>query len=301
MSSRRRLACRFHRCRRSSPPGAPLAAHGRLSFAAVIGAAALACFIADTLWFALGRKFGSRGLTFVCRLSLSPYACVGRRARELMSHWGARLMLVAKFVPGAGQMTAPTSSVPLACPSRASCRSSSSAVSFGSACSLSRAPSFARASILRSSALRRRATGPHWWVSVVIVALIIQRIVRGRMLLAELGRQRVSVQTVHQRMQSPEPMMIFDVRTIDSRRADNRRIPGAKAHRSAGAAREELRAVSARHRGLRSIARAPTTRRLQALPAISVITDLPKSIRSPVVGTLGCTAGYPTEDLPDVA
>jgi membrane protein DedA with SNARE-associated domain/rhodanese-related sulfurtransferase len=203
-----------------------LAAHGRLSFAMVIGASTLACFLADSFWFALGRTFGSRGLTLVCRLSLSPYACVGR-ARELMSHWGARLMLVAKFVPGAGQMTAPTLGATGLSYTRFVPLDIVGSV-FWTALFVT-AGAFFREGV--DMALEKAAAMGYWLAlvgSVMIAALIIQRIVRGRMLLAELGRQRVSVQTVHQRMQSPEPMMVFDVRTIDSRRADNRRIPGAK-------------------------------------------------------------------------
>jgi membrane protein DedA with SNARE-associated domain/rhodanese-related sulfurtransferase len=94
-------------------PAAPwLLAVGALSatgkFNAVLGALAVmvACLIADSLWFYLGRRRGTQVLQWLCRISLEPDSCV-RRTQNLFTRYGLRAMLVAKFVPGLGTVSAP--------------------------------------------------------------------------------------------------------------------------------------------------------------------------------------------------
>ena len=43
----------------------------------IILVAALAALLADTLWYAGGRRFGAQLIRLMCRLSLSPDSCVG--------------------------------------------------------------------------------------------------------------------------------------------------------------------------------------------------------------------------------
>ncbi|RPE81448.1 rhodanese-like domain-containing protein [Vulcaniibacterium tengchongense] len=61
--------------------------------------AALAAVSADWLWFLGGRRFGTRLLRLMCRLSLSPDSCV-LTTRGIYARWGAPSLVVAKFVPG---------------------------------------------------------------------------------------------------------------------------------------------------------------------------------------------------------
>jgi membrane protein DedA with SNARE-associated domain len=76
-----------------------LAAHGRLSFANIAGAALAATLIADFTWFAIGRRYGARALAFVFRLSSAPEARRGQ-AERLFARWGPAAFAVAKFIPG---------------------------------------------------------------------------------------------------------------------------------------------------------------------------------------------------------
>ena len=46
-----------------------------------------------------GRAFGYRVLSGLCKLSLNPGSCVSG-AEELFMRWGARSLVVAKFIPG---------------------------------------------------------------------------------------------------------------------------------------------------------------------------------------------------------
>jgi membrane protein DedA with SNARE-associated domain len=62
-------------------------------------AALAACLLADSTWYAIGRRGGGKVMSFLCRISLEPDSCV-RRTEDLFSRHGARSLLVAKFVPG---------------------------------------------------------------------------------------------------------------------------------------------------------------------------------------------------------
>lgn len=65
----------------------------------LLGAAVFASVFADLLWYVAGRVFGYRVLSGLCRLSLNPGSCVSS-AETLFTRWGARSLVVAKFIPG---------------------------------------------------------------------------------------------------------------------------------------------------------------------------------------------------------
>ena len=76
-----------------------LSATGKLSPFSALGITVLACLLADTLWFYLGRYRGHRVLGLLCRISLEPDSCV-RRTQNLYTRYGLRGVVLAKFVPG---------------------------------------------------------------------------------------------------------------------------------------------------------------------------------------------------------
>jgi membrane protein DedA with SNARE-associated domain/rhodanese-related sulfurtransferase len=85
-----------------------LAADGRgnLDVSLVLLASVLGCVLADSVWFWLGRRWGSTVIRIVCSLTSDP-----RRSRErsgrIFTRWGLRLLLVAKFVPGLDGVSPP--------------------------------------------------------------------------------------------------------------------------------------------------------------------------------------------------
>ncbi len=83
-----------------------LAADGRLPLAALCAVALLACLLGDGLWYAAGWRYGTRVLRLLCRISLSPDACV-KQSETRFERWGGSLLLAAKFVPGLATMAAP--------------------------------------------------------------------------------------------------------------------------------------------------------------------------------------------------
>jgi membrane protein DedA with SNARE-associated domain len=76
-----------------------LGAGGELSLGAAGAAAVLACLVADGVWFVGGRRYGARVLALLCRLSTSPGACE-RHSQAVFVRYGARALLVSKFIPG---------------------------------------------------------------------------------------------------------------------------------------------------------------------------------------------------------
>jgi len=76
-----------------------LAGQGRMSFALVILCATAGCVCADVFWYAFGKRRGAVVLNLLCRIALEPDSCV-RRTETRFERWGARTLLICKFVPG---------------------------------------------------------------------------------------------------------------------------------------------------------------------------------------------------------
>ena len=76
-----------------------LLTRGEHALAALVLAGALAALTADTFWYMAGRRFGTRVLRTLCRISLSPDSCV-RQTESIFERFGAASMIFAKFVPG---------------------------------------------------------------------------------------------------------------------------------------------------------------------------------------------------------
>jgi membrane protein DedA with SNARE-associated domain/rhodanese-related sulfurtransferase len=81
-----------------------LIVHGDLSWEMTLGAAVLACLIADAGWYAGGKRFGAGLLNTVCRVSISRDSCI-RQTQSLYWRTGPRILLVAKFLPGASALS----------------------------------------------------------------------------------------------------------------------------------------------------------------------------------------------------
>jgi membrane protein DedA with SNARE-associated domain len=83
-----------------------LARTRQLDLAAVMTYVVAACILADTAWFHLGRRFSTKALQFICKVSLEPDTCV-RRTENMFTRHGLYSLLVSKFVPGFNAVAAP--------------------------------------------------------------------------------------------------------------------------------------------------------------------------------------------------
>ena len=83
-----------------------LAKAGHLSAAPILFSGVLACLIADSAWFQIGRSRGTKILGFLCRMALEPDSCV-RQTESGFVRYGVRFLLVSKFIPGMNALAAP--------------------------------------------------------------------------------------------------------------------------------------------------------------------------------------------------
>lgn len=85
-----------------------LSVDGALSWQLCLAAAVAACLICDMFWFRAGRFYGKRILRLLCKISLSPDSCVNQ-TEDRFRRFGAKSLLVSKFVPGFNTIAAPLS------------------------------------------------------------------------------------------------------------------------------------------------------------------------------------------------
>lgn len=94
-------------------PSAPLmvavgtmsAAH-KMHVAYALPLVLLACLIADTSWFFLGKRFGGRVLNMLCKFSLEAATCVEKTQGTVVRR-GPITLLFSKWVPGLNTVAAP--------------------------------------------------------------------------------------------------------------------------------------------------------------------------------------------------
>lgn len=83
-----------------------LAGLGKMNLFLCIGLGGLAALVSDLFWYVMGRRRGGQLLALLCRITLEPDSCV-RRTENIFSRYGARSLLVAKFVPGLSAVSTP--------------------------------------------------------------------------------------------------------------------------------------------------------------------------------------------------
>lgn len=87
-----------------------LAGQGRLRPGGAILALVAGLVVGDFFWYALGRLGGGRVLRRVCRISVEPDTCV-RRTENVFGRFGARALIVTKFIPGLSTVVLPMAGV----------------------------------------------------------------------------------------------------------------------------------------------------------------------------------------------
>lgn len=76
-----------------------LADAGSYSVPVLLLTAVVAALLADLFWYHAGRRYGAKVMATLCRISISPDSCA-RQTSAVYTRWGARSLLVAKFIPG---------------------------------------------------------------------------------------------------------------------------------------------------------------------------------------------------------
>src|SRR5258706_11001478 len=202
-----------------------LSRDGKMSSTNVLLAALFASLIADYIWFLLGRRYGYRILRTLCRISLSPDSCV-RDTEARFERWGAKSLLIAKFIPGFSTVAPPLAG--------ASGRSTLAFVIYdgvgallwaGSAVAAGRA--FHRA-IDRVLAALENLGG---WAVVVVVCLLALVIARKGGQRVHFFKQprlaRIQPHDLKEMLDRGELPVVLDVRSPGARKHNPRAIPTA--------------------------------------------------------------------------
>ena len=205
--------------------GAVAAAEGSsiawLVFLAVAGA-----LIADSIWFLLGRRYGSRVLGLLCRISLSPDTCV-RQTETFFDRWGFPSLLFAKFVPGFSVVAPPLAgALPGATYGRFLLWDSAGALIW-SGISIGVGILFHDAIEQVLQALADLGGPALLLLGIGLAAFIALKWWERRRLFRTLRMARISAMELHERMDAGAPLVVLDVRNAVAQRADPARIPGA--------------------------------------------------------------------------
>ncbi len=205
--------------------GGTMAAMGQASYASMFCAAIGATLLADSLWFFAGRARGRRLLNGLVRYSLSLDATL-RIARNVFERYGAPLLVLAKFLPGLGLISAPllgTTAVN---------------VRVFLFWDLAGATLWASVWLLGGAVLHDEIVQLVLWVrhsggtvfdafAAIFVTFLLYRWVRRMQFRRWLAKVRISPQQLDEMMKSNAPPLIFDARPRAVREKEAYRIAGA--------------------------------------------------------------------------
>lgn len=187
-----------------------LARVGRLHPLLIILYGWLACVLADTIWFQIGRRRGGRVLRLLCRMSLEPDSCV-RRTENIFLRYGLRALLVSKFIPGLNAVTAP-----LAGSSGARFARFIVFDSLGSILWIATygAAGYVFADQLEEIAARIARTGAEFVlvVAALLAAWVLWKFIQRRLFLRKLAVSRITAEELDQNLRAGVEVLLVDLR-----------------------------------------------------------------------------------------
>lgn len=202
-----------------------LSVDGHLSGGSALILAVLGSGIADFIWYLSGKRYGIRILGLMCRISISPDACV-RRTENVFTRWGAWSLLVARFVPGLSLLASPLAG----------------ATNIGAARFLffdTLGTTLWASLAIGSGMLLHQQVGAFikalssiGGVAILVIAALLAlyvawRWIERQRLLRFVRRHRIDVKELHALVSDGNAPIIVDVRSLITRQEDPRRIPGA--------------------------------------------------------------------------
>jgi membrane protein DedA with SNARE-associated domain len=202
-----------------------LARQGQWPVALVLVAAVAASLIGDLPWFYAGRRYGHRVLNALCRISMEPESCV-RQTENIFDRWGPPSLMFAKFVPGFATVAPPIAGA-FKLPLGTFLGYSAIGALLWSGAAVGLGMVF-HAQIGEALELVGQMGG---WALLVIGAIagayIAIKWLERWYLVRLLRMVRVTVDELHEQMQTVAAPVILDVRSAAAQKLDPRRIPGA--------------------------------------------------------------------------
>jgi membrane protein DedA with SNARE-associated domain/rhodanese-related sulfurtransferase len=202
-----------------------LIAQAKMSLIVAFSTAIVGSLLADSMWFYLGRRGGTRVLNLLCRISLEPDSCV-RRTLGLFTRFGMRGVIAAKFIPGLSTLVPPLAgSSGVSVPRFFFFDAIGSALYTGSLLSLGVLFSKQLEQVI--GALSGLGAGALAMIGGLATLYIAYKYLQRRRLLRELRTTRISVDELHDKLQGGEEPVILDLRSREEIRQDPSLIRGA--------------------------------------------------------------------------
>jgi len=203
-----------------------LAGAGRMSLLAAGVVAVLGAITSDSLWYALGRVRGIRVLKLLCRISMEPDSCV-RNTQGVFARYGARSLIVAKFVPGLGAAAPPLAGV-VRMPVHRFAMFDVLGAAVWSSTYLGLGYIFSNQVEAVAMQGGRIGTGFVLLIAAVCAGFITWKFVRRQRFLRTLRIDRITPEELRTKMDNGEEVAIVDLRHPLSMEADPELIPGAR-------------------------------------------------------------------------
>jgi membrane protein DedA with SNARE-associated domain len=202
-----------------------LAGSGQFSFPGSIFLSVFGSFVADSIWYGLGRVRGIKVLQLICKISLEPDSCV-RRTEGVFAKQGARSLVFAKFVPGLGTVAPPLAGIFHMRPSRFLFFDLLGALLWSSV--------YIGLGYIFSGEIERIAEHAFHLGSglgVLVIALLAgyigYKFIARHRFLRELRIARITAEELKQKLDAGEDVVIVDLRHSVDFEADPHTIPGA--------------------------------------------------------------------------
>jgi membrane protein DedA with SNARE-associated domain len=202
-----------------------LAGAGQLQLPVAVIVGVAGALLADVVWYEIGRTRGSQVLRWLCRISLEPDSCV-RQSQERFARYGARSLLVAKFVPGLNTVAQPLAGI-LGMPRRRF-------LAFDALGALLWIGSYMALGYAFSDQLERVAAHGErlgtWGLALLLGALVLYvgvKYAKRQRFIRQLRIARITPAELKQKLDAGEPVMIVDLRHSLDFAADPAVIPGA--------------------------------------------------------------------------
>jgi membrane protein DedA with SNARE-associated domain/rhodanese-related sulfurtransferase len=185
-----------------------LAAHGEMAWSWTLLALTVGVAAGDLLWYGIGRRRGRSILGRICRIAMEPSTCL-RKTENLFGRYGAAALLFAKFIPGLSTVALPLAGIFRMRPIRF--------VRYDVPGVMGWVGVYLGLGYFSAGAIGAiGSTMPgRWWLVVggaLLVSYVVVKRVRRRQLLRRLRIAGVTVEQLHLRLASNDPVAVIDLR-----------------------------------------------------------------------------------------
>ena len=201
--------------------GEPLLAVSSFALATVAGAAG------DLPWYWAARRYGYRILRLVCRVMVSPDACV-RQSEIAFKRCGPAMLVTGGLLPGLGSIAASLAGA-LREPASTFLLYDTTGSALRAAVGLTIGFLFHDRITWLFDLLAIVGMKATMMVAGALVAYITYRMLQRWLFMKSLRVARVNAQELHDLIRRGDEPIVLDVRTQALRRLDSRKIPGAQA------------------------------------------------------------------------